>query len=169
MEKNLVLQPKNIKLPTACIYLDQNNIFFRYKKLDFKKLIEKLKDQYNIISATSYMALDHNQDAQKKFVTYIVNNGWKCQTVDVSINTNIDGMIVYDMTNDYQNKKPDSVILISGDGDYAYPLDQLSKKGANIFVIGAKDFTSIELLKVADRKMYLEEFSNVILEVNKES
>lgn len=163
MEKQLT---KN--KPTACIYLDQNNIFFRYKKLDFKKLLEKLKENFNIISATSYMALDHNQDAQKKFVTYLVNNGWKCQSIDVSVNTNIDGMIVYDMTNDYQIKSPNWIILISGDGDYAYPLEQLSKRGASIFVIGAKDFVSIELLKVSDKKMYMEEFADVILEVNRE-
>lgn len=152
--------------PTCCIYLDQNNFFFRFKKLNFKKLLEMLKEQFDIDKATSYMALDMKQDSQKKFITYLANNGWKCYTVDIGTNTNVDGVLMTDMMNDYRNLEPDWIVLLSGDGDYAYTLDMLSKQGAKVLVIGAKDFVSLELLKVADTVHYMEEvYRDVILEV----
>ena len=153
--------------PTACIYMDQNNIFFRYKRLDFKRFLDKLKEEFNVIKATSYMALDSKQESQKKFITYLANNGWKCFTIDIQTNTNIDGILMTDMMNDYNNVIPDYVILVSGDGDYSYTLDMLSKQGARTYVLGAKDYVSLELLKVADRVEYLESnFPDIILEVN---
>lgn len=149
--------------PTAAVYLDQNNIFFRYKKLDFKKLLEVIKKDFNVTKAVSYMAYDNKQDAQKKFVTYLANNGWKCNTVDISVNTNIDGILISDMMNDYQVGKTDWIVLISGDGDYAYTLDLLAKKGARVLVVGAKDYVSIELLKCADLVYYIEDLAEKII------
>lgn len=143
--------------PTCCVYMDQNNIFFRYRKLDFKRLLENLKKEFTVVKAMSYMALDPKQDSQKKFITYLANNGWKCYTVDIGTNTNIDGVLMTDMMNDYRYLEPEWVVLISGDGDYSYTLDMLSKQGARVCVIGAKDYISLELLKVADKVMYIEE------------
>jgi uncharacterized LabA/DUF88 family protein len=148
--------------PTAIICVDQNNIFFRYKKLDFRCLLQEIKKDFDIIKATSYMALDQESDSQKKFITYLSNNGYKCVTVDIAQDTNIDHILIADMTNDYKNLKPDSIILVSGDGHFAYALDLCSKQGALSFVIGAKDFVSFDLLKVADRIKYLEDFHGVV-------
>ncbi len=153
-----------MKQPSALLYLDQNNIFFRFKKLDFKSLLEQLKKEFDVIKATSYMAVDTRQEAQRKFIIYMSNNGWRCNTVDISSNTNIDNTLTADMINDQINLTPEWIILISGDGDYSYPLHMMSTKGSKILVIGAKDNISLELLKVADRIKYIEEFNGVILE-----
>jgi uncharacterized LabA/DUF88 family protein len=153
-----------MKQPSALIFLDQNNIFFRFKKLDFKSLLEQLKKEFEVIKATSYMAVDTKQEAQRKFIIYMANNGWRCNTVDISSNTNIDVTLAADMINDHLNLGTDWIVLVSGDGDYSYPLHMLSTKGAKIMVIGAKDNISLELLKVADRIKYIEEFPGVILE-----
>lgn len=149
--------------PNAAIYLDQNNIFFRYKKLDFKKILDIVSEQFTIDTATTYMALDNKQDAQKKFVTYMSNNGWKCKTVDISINTNIDVILAGDMINEHHVKPTDWVILISGDGDYTPILEILSVRGTKVMVIGAKDYISLDLLKIANQVLYIEDIVDKVI------
>lgn len=148
--------------PTAIICVDQNNIFFRYKKLNFKRMLDEISEQYHVLKATSYMALDQESDSQKKFITYLSNNGFKCVTVDIGQDTNVDHILIADMTNDFKNMNPDTVILVSGDGHFAYALDLCSKQGAITNVIGAKEFISFDLLKVANNIKYLEDFTGVI-------
>jgi len=148
--------------PTAIMCIDQNNIFFRYKKLNFKCLLDEVNKKYDVIKATSYMALDQDSDSQKGFITYLCNNGYKCVTIDIGQDTNVDHILIADLTNDYKNLKPDAVIIVSGDGHFAYALDLCSKQGAITTVIGARDFTSLELLKIADNVQYLEDYSDVI-------
>lgn len=148
----------------ACLYVDQNNLFFRYKKLDFKKLYQKLSDEYDIVRAVSYMAIDSNSDSQKKFITYLSNNGFKCVTIDINDNTNVDHILIADMSNDFRTLHPEVIILASGDAHFAYNLGLLSSHGARIVVIGAKDFVAYELLKVCDSIKYIEDFKDIIID-----
>ncbi len=152
------------KLPTACIYIDQNNIFFRYKKLDFGKLLKELKKEYDVIRAVSYMALDKNADSQKKFITYLSNNGYRCETLDLSDDTNIDHILIPNLVNDFQRLKPKNIILLSGDAHFSYALNLLSQQGARTTVIGARNFIAYELLKVCDDVKYLEDYDGIILD-----
>lgn len=143
------------------VYLDQNNLSFRYSKLDYAALLKYLNIHYYIFRATSYYALDHSNELQRKFVTYITNNGWRCETVDISMNTNIDNMLSTDMINDRYNLDHKAVVLISGDGDFGYPLNCLSKAGYLIHVLGPKSVTSRELLRVADKVDYLDDLPDL--------
>lgn len=147
----------------AMLYLDQNNIIIKYNKLDYSKLLAYLNTQYNVFRATSYFALDQDNDSQRKFVTYIINNGWRCETVDISVNTNVDNIISTDMVTDRFVLDHKAVILISGDGDFSYPLNYLSKAGYFVHVIGGKEGTSRELLRVADKVTYLEDIPDIVL------
>jgi uncharacterized LabA/DUF88 family protein len=149
---------------TATVYLDQNNIFFRYKKLDFRLLLEYINNDFDVIRATSYMSYDPEQSAQKGFITYMANNGWKCNTISIKDNTNIDHMLMADMMNDFSILSQQWVVLIAGDGDYAYMLDLLSKRGCRVYVIGARGYISLDLLKVADKVKYIEDLDKVIIE-----
>lgn len=145
------------------VYMDQNNIFFRYKKLNFSNLLKYLKTQYDVIRATSYNAISISDENQKKFTCYLSNNGWISETVDINENTNVDGMIITNMMNDIHAFSHNVVTLISGDGDYAYTLRLLSKFGYKCHVVGAKDHISLELLKVSDFITYLEDIPDVII------
>lgn len=151
----------------AIVYADQNNLFFRFKKIDHVKLLGHIKDQYNLIRAISYFALDSESDPQNKFVTYLSNNGWKCETVDKDVNSNIDVMLVTDMCNDRYVLDHKVVILLSGDGDYAYALNSLSKAGYFVHVYGAKDYVSLELLKVADKITYIDDIPGLEYQLKK--
>lgn len=144
------------------VYLDQNNLFFRYKKLDFIKLREYIESKYEIIRATSYNSIDLKNENQKKFLTYLSNNNWRCEIVDISQNSNIDTMLVTDMCNDSNVFDHKVIVLVSGDGDYSYPLNYLCKCGYLVHIIGVKENTSLELLRIADKIDYIEQIPGVV-------
>jgi len=146
----------------ACIYIDQNNIFFRYKKLDFKKLLDYFKIDFEVVKAVSFMSLDNDSESQKKFITYLSNNGYKCETLGLDEDTNIDHILISNLINDFHNLSPDVVIAITGDKHFAYSLDLVAKQGARTIVVGARDYIAYELLKITDQVKYLEDINGVI-------
>lgn len=150
--------------PRACFYIDQNNIFFRYKKLNFAKLLKELNKEFDVMRATSYMSLDGASDSQKKFITYMSNNGYKCETIDLSEDSNVDHILIPDMLLEAQNLAPSYVILMSGDAHFAYTLKKLSERGYRVIVVGARDYIAYELLKVCDSIKYIEDFKGIILD-----
>lgn len=146
----------------ALVYLDCNNLFHLYKKLDFAKLKKFLDQEYDIIRAIAYNSVDNRNDNQRKFLVYMANNGWVCKTFDLMQTTNIDNVIVSDMHEDRNNFDHKTIVLISCDGDYKYSLEKLSCFGYKIHVIGSKDNTSIHLQAVADKITYLENIGIVL-------
>lgn len=147
----------------AMVYLDINNLFFLYKKLNYLKLYEWLTEQYNCLRVTAYNSIDHKNDAQLKFHVYLSNNGYKVVDPDISITTNCDNIIVTDIchnSNDFDHKV---IVLVSCDGDYSYTLNELSKKGYMVHVIGIKEKTSSSLVNVCDKITYIEDINDVII------
>lgn len=144
-------------------YLDTNNLFHRYKKLDFVQLLKYISSLYEVERITSYNAIDKSNQAQKKFTTYLSNNGYRCKVVDISEQTNIDNMLTTDMCNDSNTLDHKVICILTGDGDYSYPLEKLGDAGYRIHVIGPKDNTSLELLKVCDICTNLEDISGVVI------
>ena len=153
----------NFMLEKALVYLDQNNLFFRYKKLEFTKLLKYVENEYNVLRATSYNAIDVRQENQRKFVTYMSSNGWRVKAIDIETNTNIDNYINVDMMRDSCNFDHTWIVLISGDGDFSYALQELSNMGFKIHVIAVRENTSFELLKICDKITYLDQIDGVIL------
>ena len=149
---------------TACVYLDQNNIYPIYKKIDFAKLRDYFDSLYTVIKATSFNSIDTKNSAQMKFVVYLSHNKWQSEILDLSISSNIDNILTYHLTNDSVLRDHNTIVLISGDAGFAYPLNQLKLKyGYKIHIVGCKDNTSIELLRIADEITYLENLEGIIL------
>lgn len=149
----------------AIVYLDSNNIFKIHKKIDFTKLLEYLKKNFDITRATVYTSLDYKSDTARNFIVYLSANGWKCRYEDINQNTNIDSIITVDMINDSTNMEYTDVILISNDGDFKYPLELLSYKGKTINVIGCKNSTSIQLQAISDNLIFIEDIKQVVKEI----
>jgi uncharacterized LabA/DUF88 family protein len=149
---------------TANVYLDVQNVYMRYKKVNFANLLTNLKEQFNIKRATAFTAVDKTNQSQKSFLTYLSSNGWRVNTVDLNTNSNIDNMINCDCMLETVQLKPDWVILIAMDGDYEYLLDSIRRKGVRVIVIGAKENISLELRMVADRIIFLESIEGLELE-----
>jgi uncharacterized LabA/DUF88 family protein len=152
----------NDNLQSAMVYIDINNLFFMYKKLNFIKLAEYLCNMYNIIRFNAYNAIDHRIESQLKFNVYLSNNGYKVIDPDISVLTNCDNMIITDMVNDSNHFKHKDIVLISCDGGYTYTLNELSKRGYMIATIGVKEKTAASLVNVSDNIIYLEDIKGVI-------
>jgi uncharacterized LabA/DUF88 family protein len=154
---------QQMELDTACVYLDQNNIYPIYKKIDFAKLRDYFDALYNVIKATSFNSIDTKNQAQMKFVVYLAHNKWKSEVLDLSISSNIDNILTTNLCHDSNICCHNTIVIISGDGGFAYPLTLLAKSGYKIHVVGCKDNVSIELLKIADKLTYLEDIPDIIL------
>lgn len=146
----------------ALTYLDINNLFFIYKKLDYAKLAKWIQERYDSIRLTAYNAIDHRIESQLKFNVYLSNNGYKVVDPDINVLTNCDNMIITDMSFDANLFKHKVIIICSCDGGYAYTLNELSKRGYIIHVIGAKEKTSSNLVNVSDHITYIEDIPGII-------
>jgi hypothetical protein len=145
------------------VYVDINNLFHRYKKLDFIKLREFISSQYNIVRCIAFNAIDLRNDNQRKFNTYLAANGWKVELSDINEISNIDTMMTTNMILDLYEVKYDVAVILACDNGYSYPCDVMSKKGKSIYVIGSKDNTGNCLLRNADKISYLEDIKGVIV------
>jgi hypothetical protein len=145
------------------VYLDINNLFHRYKKLDFIKLKEYISGAYDIVKITAFNSIDHTNQNQIKFNTYLSNNGYRIEDPDVNVMSNVDFMIITQMGMDSNCLSHTVVIIVACDGGYSYTLNELSKAGYRIVTIGCKENTNLNLLKVSDEVVYLENLNGVIL------
>lgn len=146
----------------ACIYADINNIYHRIKKLDWKLLKEWLESQYEIERLVAYNSIDHSNQAQIKYNTYLSVNGWKVEDPNCNAMSNVDPIIITHMVNDASNLKHNTIVLIGCDGGYWYPMSELSKKGFKLHTIGCKDNISYDLLRISDKITYLENIDGVV-------
>lgn len=158
---------QQVKSDTACIYLDQNNIYPIHKKIDYGLLRSYFDVLYNVIKATSFNSIDTKNQAQMKFVVYMAHNKWKSDVQDLAIGSNVDNRITTNLLNDSNVEKHNWVVLISGDGGFGYPLEWLMRLGYKIHIVGCRDNISVQLLQIADRLTYLEDIPDIILSQEK--
>jgi hypothetical protein len=149
------------------VYLDINNLFHRYKKLDFIKLKEWIASKYEIIRMNAYNSIDHTNQNQIKFNTYLSNNGYRVEDPDVNVMSNIDPILTTQLLAESNVMDHNVIVLVACDGKaYAYPLNELAKCGYKIHTIGCRDNTGLDLLKVSDLITYLEDIEGVINDKN---
>ena len=157
-------KPETNSKEKALVYIDVNNIFHRFKKLEWIKLRKSLEAIYEIERINAYNSVDHSNQAQNKFNTYLSNNGYRIEDPDCNVMSNVDPMIITHILNDSNVQTHRVVILIACDGGYSYPLNELAKCGYKIHIIGCRNNTSLELLKIADEISYLEDLPGVVIE-----
>lgn len=153
-----------IEKQKAIGYLDLSNISHRYKKekIDYIKLREYISTQYELLRITAYGCIDTHEQNQRNFITYLSNNKYCCEIVDININTNCDLMLATDLCNDSNIHNHKIVCLIGCDGDFSYPLAYLKKCGYFVHIFGSRNNTSLHLLAICDKITYLEDIEGVI-------
>ncbi|MEO0083722.1 MAG: NYN domain-containing protein [candidate division WOR-3 bacterium] len=83
------------------------------------------------------------------------------ERVDGSIKANMDIEMTLEVLS--MAEYLEHVILITGDGDFVALVDQLSKKGKKVTVIGlGKGYTSVELIRASDDYYNMDEIEGVI-------
>lgn len=142
----------------TAIFVDVQNIYYTTRdsygrQFNYRKLWQKLSTEGDIVAATAY-AIARNDDAQIKFQDALKHIGFEVklkpyiQRRDGSAKGDWDVGITIDIME--TAKDVDTIILLSGDGDFDLLLKKITKKHAvNAEVYGVPALTANSLINAA--------------------
>ncbi len=145
---------------TRCIvYIDGNNLFHSAKQLGFEldycKLLAHLGEGRELLRAFFYTGVDEAADRQRGFLHWLRRNGFR--VVQKPVKTEKDGSrrarLEVEIATDllaYADAM-DVAILVSGDEDFAYPLQALAAKGVRVEVAGFRSAMASRVMDASDR------------------
>jgi len=149
----------------CAVFIDGNNIFHSARQLgfevDYAKLLAVLvgKDR-ELLRAFFYTGVDEGADRQRGFLHWMRRNGFRViqkpvkQERDGSRRAHLEVEITTDMLAYAGNV--DLIILVSGDEDFAYPLNALAQKGVRVEVAGFRSAMANKVMDAADRYIELD-------------
>lgn len=140
------------------IFVDVQNIYYTTRdsygrQFNYRKLWEKLSAEGEIVSATAY-AIARNDDSQIKFQDALKHIGFEVklkpyiQRSDGSAKGDWDVGITIDVMQTAKNV--DTVVLLSGDGDFDLLLKKIKQDYAvSVEVYGVPELTANSLIDAA--------------------
>jgi len=140
------------------LFVDVQNIYYTTRQVynqqfDYKKLWQKVSQQGEIVSAIAY-AIDSDNEGQRKFQNALRQMGFTIklkpyiQRSDGSAKGDWDVGITIDVMELSPNV--DSVVLLSGDGDFDLLLDKVKQAyGVTTEVYGVPKLTANSLIQSA--------------------
>jgi uncharacterized LabA/DUF88 family protein len=142
------------------IFIDAPNVFYAAKQLGrqvtkYQQLKAYLAAGFFLTSARFYTGVDSTNLSQKGFLSYLRHIGFEViakelvKRVDGSQKANLDVKIALDMRNFVDSY--DTAVLVSGDGDFVWAVEELQNYGKQVWVVGLDSMTSYELRQVANR------------------
>lgn len=147
------------------VFIDIENVFYSQKtlgwKISYEKLMNYLKKECQEIKCFVYTGVDESNVKQKKFLDMLDINGFILRTKSVKkINvgkhqfkwkSNLDVEIALEIVS--LIGKFDTMILISGDSDFAAPIDKVKEAGKRVIVMSTRGRVAKELL---DRAKFID-------------
>ncbi len=156
------------------IFIDGNNLFHAARsigiEIDYAKLLSIFCKYGPIVRSFFYTGVDENASKQQGFLLWMKRNGYKVvqkelkTSPDGSKRANLDVEITVDMLS--LSKVVDTIVLVSGDEDFAYALNYLAKEGKQVMLTGFRVNTSPILMDVADYFLDLEGYIDEIIKEN---
>ncbi len=141
------------------IFVDVQNIYYTTRQaygrqFDYRKLMKRIRTEGEIVSATAY-AIHRNDEKQLKFQNALKQMGFTVklkpyiQRSDGSAKGDWDVGIAIDVLE--AAKDVDTVVLLSGDGDFDLLLEKIKKDYAiSTEVYGVPALTANSLIDVAN-------------------
>ena len=144
------------------VFIDAENVFYSQRtlgwKISYEKLIDYLKKECgDEMKCFIYKGVDEFNTGQRKFLDMLEINGYIVRTKVVKKikdheggykwKNNLDMELAFEM--DDTKEKYDTAVLLSGDSDFAVPIDRIKKAGKRIIVISTRGHVSKELLERA--------------------
>ncbi len=141
------------------IFADVQNIYYTTRQaygrqFNYKELMKRIRAEGEIISATAY-AIDRNDDKQRKFQNALKHMGFTVklkpyiQRSDGSAKGDWDVGIAIDVLD--TAKDVDTIILLSGDGDFDLLLEKIKNDHAiKTEVYGVPALTANSLIEAAN-------------------
>ena len=145
----------------VCVFIDAANIFYSQRTLgwrvDFVKLVGYLKQEVDLNGIYYYTGKVGTFEKQMSFIKKLQSLGYKVTAKEVKFvkvpnlpdipKGNLDVELALDA---FRFKHTfDTMVLFSGDSDFAYLLDLLKQDGKQIIVISMRGHISRELLERA--------------------
>ena len=145
----------------VAVFIDAANIFYSQRTLkwhiDYRKLALYLKDTLNLIGLFYYTGLVGSLEKQQSFLKKLMSLKYHVTSKEIKFikiagsadipKGNLDvefALDAYRMRNEF-----DTIVLFSGDSDFAYLLDMLKQEGKNAIVVSMRGHISKELLERA--------------------
>jgi uncharacterized LabA/DUF88 family protein len=154
----------------VAVFIDGANLFYAamhlHIEVDYTKLLRCLAKERQLLRAYFYTAIDSTNEKQQGFILWMRRNGYRVvakeliQFPDGSKKASLDVEIAVDMMT--LAKHCDTLVLLSGDGDLAYAVNNVSYRGVQVEVVSLRSMTSDTLINVADCYTDLEYLKPVI-------
>jgi uncharacterized LabA/DUF88 family protein len=144
---------------SVVVFIDGNNIFHSAKTvgvdIDYQKLLRLVAGSREVLRAIFYTHVDETE-RQRGFLLWMSRNGFRVvqKVSKEGKRADITAEMVTDMC--MLSRHVQTVILVSGDEDFAYPLDLISREGVRVEVASFRSATASKLADVADRILDLE-------------
>lgn len=149
------------------IYVDIQNVYYGAmdnfkRKIDFKKLTESIVRGRKLSVANAYLVNADNDNTN--FVSFLKQIGYNIVSKDLkkrsdgSAKGNLDIEMTIDIMTD--KDKLDTVVLVSGDGDFVALVEHLKAQNIQVEVhsfSGIKNSTSQELKSIASKFFEIDE------------
>lgn len=108
-----------------------------------------------------YNSLFENQASAKEYLQRI---GFKCEDVTCSLKNSADNQLKSDLIDDvYNNQSPDIFILVSGDGDFANPVQFLQDKDKNVIIFSQRGNVKQRLKNLANEFHFVDELPQLVV------
>ncbi len=145
------------------IFIDGENIHYSAKhmnmRLDYLKLCKRLAGGRRLVRSYFYTAVSSQSEGKIDFINFLKLNGFKVVTKEVksfneseAANRSIRNSLDMEMAIDVLEMAPklDTIVLCTGDGDFAALVEALGRKGVHVEVCGLREMTSTDLIACAD-------------------
>jgi uncharacterized LabA/DUF88 family protein len=161
------LENRNTPDERIGIYLDIQNIYYGAKdnfkkKIDFKKLTESIVRGRKLVIANAYLVKADSDNSG--FVNFLKQVGYNIVSKDLKKRSDgsAKGNLDIEMTIDIMTDKDslDTVVLVSGDGDFVALVDYLKVKNIQVEVYSfsnIKNSTSPKLKSIASKFFEIDE------------
>jgi len=150
----------------VCVFIDAENVFYSQRtlgwKISYEKLMRYFKKEFgDEVKCFIYSGKDEHNTKQKKFLDMLEMNGYVVRTKVIKRirdheggfkwKNNLDIELALEMMETLD--KYDTAVLMSGDSDFATPVDKAKEKKKRIIVMSTRGHISRELL---DRAKYID-------------
>ncbi len=163
------------------IFIDGSNLFhaIRYMniRIDYQRLVEFLKEDRRLIRTYFYGAVPQEKDLkknspewesylrQKRFLEELSLQGIKVKLAKLRrlpsgeyIEKEVDIMLATDMLSMAYMNTYDTAVLVSGDSDFSYTVEEVQRIGKRVENATFKRTSSYHLRKVCDRFLLLDDY-----------
>lgn len=140
------------------VFIDGSNLFYAASHLnieiDYVKLLRYLTARDYLVHVFFYTGYDPTNEKQQGFLHWMSHHGFRVITKAVAQapngakSANLDVEIAVDMMR--LSQQCDTIVLVSGDGDFVYVVDAIADRGVRVEVVGLRAMTSAGLIDVAN-------------------